>query len=143
MARIPSKDRPVIAAAIDPAPGADRVMKVAVVHLCALAAILTSASSPRAQTSFDGRWWIVVASFQNPDSNGNNVASIRRAARQVEACGVSAFNDWSWKFQGFQPGYDVVVVGGFRDKSAADRALARVLPCVPEAYVKAGRYRGE
>ena len=43
----------------------------------------------------------------------------------------------------FEEGYDVVVVGPYRTRQEADRVLARLRPCVPDAYLKRGRYLGE
>ena len=41
------------------------------------------------------------------------------------------------------PRFDVVVVGPYRTRSEAERILGRLRPCVPDAYLKRGRYLGE
>ena len=56
---------------------------------------------------------------------------------------VPTFNDFSGKFAGFADGFDVVVVGGYTSRVAAEADLARLRRCVPTAYVRRGTYAGE
>jgi hypothetical protein len=60
----------------------------------------------------------------------------------AQRCGFEIFNDFSGKFENFRPGYIVVVVGAYGSRSEA-RELTAVRHCVPDAYVKYGRYYGE
>ncbi|MEN9895278.1 MAG: hypothetical protein RIR97_1130 [Pseudomonadota bacterium] len=87
-------------------------------------------------------WWIVMAAFkENAANRDESEAQVRTAAA---ACGVEAFNDFSTKFAGFTPGLTVVVsMGAYASKTKAESALAKLKPCIPDAYVKKARYAGE
>jgi hypothetical protein len=87
-------------------------------------------------------WWVVLGSFADPYMKSDNEDKIRAIRIRVAKCGVVPFNDFSGKFIGFAPGYDVAVVGAY-SRSIAQTILARVRPCVPGAYIKHGRYAGE
>ena len=101
-----------------------------------LAAVAQAATPP-------GPYWIVAGSFANPDTTQVQDAAVRRAAADVARCGLTPFNDFSGKFIGFSAGFDVVVVGGYASRAAAEADLARLRPCVPAAYVRRGTYAGE
>lgn len=90
-----------------------------------------------------GPFWIVAGSFADPDAALVQGDAVRRAAAAVARCGLTPFNDFSGKFAGFAGGLDVVVVGGYTSRAAADADLARLRPCVPTAYVRRGTYAGE
>lgn len=92
--------------------------------------------------ALDEGLWVVAGSFRNPDYADFQTDAVRRATAAVKRCGLQPFNDFSGKF-GFAEGYDVVVVGPFRGSPQAERVLARLRPCVPDAYLKPGRYLGE
>jgi hypothetical protein len=87
-------------------------------------------------------WWVVLGSFADPDMISDNEDEIRALRIRAANCGFVPFNDFSGKFIGFNPGYDVAVVGAY-NRSVAQSVLARVRPCVPSAYIKLGRYAGE
>lgn len=91
----------------------------------------------------DGPYWIIAGSFSDPDYAEPQYEAIRLAAAAVKRCGLEPFNDFSGKFDGLREGFDVVVVGGFADREAAERALAQLQPCVPEATLRRARYLGE
>jgi hypothetical protein len=90
-----------------------------------------------------GPYWIVAGSFANPDYTQVQDAAVQRASAAVARCGLEPFNDFSGKFVGFSKGFDVVVVGGYATRAAAEADLARLRPCVPTAYIRQGRYAGE
>lgn len=121
---------------------ARKIALVATSKLVGALAIFCSTASFADQEKTESGWWIVIASFRN-DGSARNDSSIRSASRQVAPCGVVSFNDLSMKFQGFESGYDVVVVGPYPARSNADRYLEKVRACVPKAYLKAGTYLGE
>jgi hypothetical protein len=94
------------------------------------------------QDSPSAGWWIVTGSFAN-DGAARNDALIRRSSEAARRCGLTTFNDFSFKFRGLKPGYDVVVIGPYPERASARRYLARVQPCVPGAYLKEAEHLGE
>lgn len=56
---------------------------------------------------------------------------------------MEAFNDFSFKFSGFAPGYTVHVLGAYALKAEAKAVLAEAKRCVPDAYIRRGTYAGE
>ena len=88
-------------------------------------------------------WWVVLGSFADPDLSSPQEEKIARVRTQAARCGFEAFNDFSNKFLGFAPGYDVVVLGAFPSKYRAEAVLNTVKPCVPGAYIKFARHAGE
>lgn len=104
--------------------------------------LLGLAPAARAATPA-GPYWIVAGSFSDPDYTQVQYEAVRRAAAAVARCGLEAFNDFSGKFIGFSEGFDVVVVGGYKTRAAAEADLARLRPCVPTAYIRKGTYAGE
>ncbi|TXN23953.1 SPOR domain-containing protein [Methylobacterium sp. WL9] len=90
-----------------------------------------------------GPYWIVAGSFSNPDYAQVQYEAVRRASEAVKRCGFQPFNDFSGKFAGFNEGFDVVAVGGYATRAAAETDLARLRVCVPNIYVRRGRYLGE
>lgn len=96
--------------------------------------------------SADSGWWLVLGSVASPDNRftDDTLAAARRIERDARRCGLTAFWDFSSKFSGFARGYTVVVAEQpFGSRSRAERALAKIRPCVPDAYLKRGRYAGE
>ena len=93
-------------------------------------------------SALDEGLWVVAGSFRNPDNANFQTEAVARATAAVKRCGLRPFNDFSAKF-GFAEGFDVVVVGPFRGRGEAERVLSRLRPCVPDAYLKPGRYLGE
>ncbi|WP_103986199.1 hypothetical protein [Methylobacterium sp. 190mf] len=104
----------------------------------------SAVSTPRRTGGDDNEgWWVVLATGSDaPDRESNGGVQVDRAAGR---CGVRTFNDFSSKFVGFQPGYNVfVLLGspyGSREMAEANRRL--VQPCFPGAYLKRARYLGE
>lgn len=90
-----------------------------------------------------GPFWIVAGSFSNPDYTQVQEQEVARTSAAVTRCGLEPFNDFSGKFIGFKEGFDVVVVGGYTTRAAAEADLARLRPCVPTAYIRKGTYAGE
>jgi len=88
-------------------------------------------------------WWIVLGSFANPDLSATHDDEIRKLRNTAASCGTDPFNDFSNKFKGFSPGFDVVVVGAYRSRESAQSVLRRVRACVPGTYVKYGKHLGE
>ncbi len=84
----------------------------------------------------DSGWWVVLASVP-ADQN------VEETVRTLEACGLHPFNDFSSKFAGFAPGFQVVVDGAYATKSEAESVQSAASGCVPDAYVKWARYLGE
>ncbi|MCE4222395.1 SPOR domain-containing protein [Methylobacterium sp. C25] len=106
----------------------------------ALAGMLACAQA--ASVLNDG-FWLVAGSFKDPDNTNPQYAAIKQASEAVKRCGLEPFNDFSVKFEKFAEGFDVVVVGAYRTEAQARVALAKLKPCVPEPFIKAGRYLGE
>jgi hypothetical protein len=87
-------------------------------------------------------WWVIVGTFptdpwerQKKDSERMNAIALR--------CDAQLFNDFSQKFRGFSPGFNVFVVGAFDEKSEAEENLLKIKICFPDAYLKYGEYLGE
>lgn len=91
--------------------------------------------------ALESRVWIVAGSFRNQGYADFQTDAVRKASAAVERCGLRAFNDFSGKF-GFAEGYDVVVVGPYKTRREANATLIRLKSCVPDAYIKQGRYNG-
>lgn len=87
-------------------------------------------------------WWVVLGSFADPDLTSGNYKEIRSLHRAARRCNFSSFDDFSRKFTGFAPDFDVVVAGPY-SREESQSALRRIRLCVPDAYVKFGRYLGE
>ena len=104
--------------------------------------VLLMSAAAFAQQQLNEGWWVVVASV--PDSDTASMESdFERVNADVGRCGFTTFNDFSAKFTGFRPGFNVFVIGAYGRKSDAQSVLRLVRPCVPDAYVKQGRYLGE
>jgi SPOR domain len=103
--------------------------------------LFLSATGPAVAQQASG-WWVVIASF-----SAENTSAMAAEFEQVNAaaarCGLRAFNDFSAKFRGFRPGYNVFVIGPYPSHSDANNALATAKRCIPAAYVKYGEYLGE
>ena len=100
-------------------------------------------STAQAAETPPGPFWIVAGSFSNPDYTKVQTEAVQKASAAVARCGLEPFNDFSGKFIGFAEGYDVVVVGGYKTRAAAEADLKRLRPCVPTAYIRRGTYAGE
>jgi hypothetical protein len=105
-------------------------------------ALLVAAEAAQAGEELNEGWWIVAGSFRQGGADRND-ASIAKASAGLRRCGFRPFNDFSAKFAGFAPGFDVVVTGPYTERAGADAIMERVQRCVPSAYVKNARYLGE
>lgn len=114
-----------------PSPSWSTALLLSVVLVCC-------AASARAE--LNNGWWIIVGVL--PENNTNSRAS-EALHNKIGRCGFKAFNDWSWKFSGFAPGYTVYVLGAYGTKAEANSILASAKKCVPDAYIKQGTYAGE
>ena len=94
--------------------------------------------------SQDKGWWIILANFKICGSEACNSREHRaQIERQADKCHLKIFNDFSMKFSGFSPGYEVYVVDEVFTKLKARIALKNVRNCFPDAYIKYGHYSGE
>ena len=107
-----------------------------------------SAPSPKSSEAEmrEAGWWIILGSIDIGRDNNITTESGRKRGvveRAAAKCGYQAFNDYSMKFKGMASGYNVVVLGPYRSKSAAANILESVRRCVPDAYVRQTEYAGE
>lgn len=81
-------------------------------------------------------WYVMLGSFAA--SNGDlAVSSAERVKRQAaEGCNVSARTELSVKIEGFTPGYVSSFLGPYDTQKDAGADREKVLPCVPDAYIK-------
>ncbi|MCW2273098.1 hypothetical protein GJ654_03200 [Rhodoblastus acidophilus] len=85
-------------------------------------------------------WWVVLGSF-NAETDGPLAADALR--RRASRCDASVGTEYSSKMRGFRPGLVVTLTGPFPNRAAAERALDRVKPCAPDAYLKQAEEGGE
>ncbi len=104
--------------------------------------LLLCTANMSAAKDMNAGWWVILGSFptepfqrMQSDSDAVNMAADR--------CGVQAFNDFSAKFRGFKPGYNVFVLGAFPSREHANGVANTVRRCFNGAYVKYGEYLGE
>jgi hypothetical protein len=107
-----------------------------------VAAAVIGMAAPGFARQLDKGWWVVVGSF--PTEPAERMKSdFDRINAAVAPCGQKTFNDFSGKFRGFAPGFNVFVIGAFASRAEADRIALAVRKCIPGAYVKYGDYAGE
>ncbi|MBX3577983.1 MAG: SPOR domain-containing protein [Rhizobiaceae bacterium] len=106
------------------------------------AIIMTGVTALSPTVAAAAEWYVVVGSFRETSSNAMQSADALMASVN-RGCGGDIQWDYSVKFYNFQPGYLVVFSGPYGSKSRAERMLAQVRPCAPDAYVKSSRYAGE
>ena len=87
-------------------------------------------------------WWVVIGSFP-AENTAAMVTEVREVSAAAARCGLQSFNDFSSKFRGFRPGFNVFVVGPYRSRADADATATVARRCLPDAYVKYGEYLGE
>lgn len=97
------------------------------------------AISPPQPSSPKGSWYVMLGSFAA--SNGDlAVSSAERVKNQAaEECNVSARTELSAKIEGFTPGYVSSFLGPYDTQKDAAADREKVLPCVPDAYIKSTR----
>ena len=94
-------------------------------------------------------WWVVIGYFDHPPMEWDD--GVLTQGNDLEAaltdCGLSAFWDFTAKFDGFDTDGrgSVFVINTFDrlNKAAAENLLAATKPCVPDAYIKQATYFGE
>ena len=86
--------------------------------------------------ALDSGWWVVLAAVPADED-------VQETVRAMEDCGLRPFNDFSSKFAGFAPGFQVVVDGAYATRSEAESVMVTASRCVPGAYVKWAHYLGE
>jgi hypothetical protein len=84
-------------------------------------------------------WWVVLASYNVVSGQPKIVSDVRHTTGAAHKCGSSARNDLSSKFDGFRPGYVVVVVGPFAIRADAVTSQQQVNACVSGTYLKYAR----
>ena len=84
----------------------------------------------------DTGWWVVLATTPADQD-------VQPIVQDMERCGLRPFNDFSSKFAGFRPGFQVVVDGAYATRSEAESVRSRASQCAPDAYVKRAHYLGE
>lgn len=88
----------------------------------------------------DAGYWVVLGSLSIEADKSLWEKSGRAVQANARRCGIDPFDDYSDKFDGFVPGYDVFVVGPFTTKGAALAVRDDARECIPDAYVKYGDY---
>ncbi|MGQ0444950.1 MAG: hypothetical protein ACT4O2_07460, partial [Beijerinckiaceae bacterium] len=89
-------------------------------------------SLPRSQTS----WYVMLGSFNanNGDFAVSSAKSVQNKAS--EECHVSARTELTAKIEGFTPGYVSTFLGPYETQEDAVADKEKVLPCMPDAYIK-------
>ncbi|WP_141504758.1 SPOR domain-containing protein [Rhizobium sp. L9] len=93
-----------------------------------------------ATSQLDEGWWVIVGATQGSTFNDEGASRIHT---RIQRCGFKAFNDFSDKFTGFTERLTVFVLGPYPSKKEAQTVRASASRCVPDAYIKQGRYLGE
>ena len=116
------------------------LIKFAFVAATAAALALCGGLPLRAQEPMLSGWWVVVGALPLDNLETEQTQALHR---KMATCGFTAFNDISSKFVGFASGYEVYVLGAYAVKAEAAAVLVAAKRCVPDAYIKHGRYLGE
>lgn len=97
---------------------------------------LSPVISPTPPTSVTGGWYVMLGSFAA--SNGDLAfSSAERVKNQAaQKCNVSARTELSAEIEGFTPGFVSSFLGPFETQKDAAAGRDKVLPCVPDAYIK-------
>lgn len=106
------------------------------------AALVASTVAPAAARELNKGWWVIVGTFPTEPAERMQ-ADFDRVNAAAAPCGHRIFNDFSGKFRGFAPGFNVFVIGAFASRREADGVAKAVAKCFPGAYVKHGDYAGE
>jgi hypothetical protein len=81
-------------------------------------------------------WFVMLGSF-NANNGDLAVNSARRVKNKAsEECHVSARTELTAKMEGFTPGYVSAFLGPYDTQEGAAADKEKVLPCVPDAYIK-------
>jgi hypothetical protein len=103
---------------------------------CALFPSLSGAQPP------SKGWWVVIASMPANEPH-RMLDDFNYFTAAAQRCGFKSYNDFSDKFLGFRPGYNVFVVGPYPSRAGAERVRAELRSCISSSYVKYGEYLGE
>lgn len=87
-------------------------------------------------------WWVVVGTFPTEPS-ARQSADFARMQSLGARCNLMPFNDFSGKFRGFTPDYNVFVLGAYESKTTATDMLKLAQVCYPDAFIKYAEYLGE
>jgi len=101
------------------------------------AALLLPAASAAA-----GEFYVILGSF----ADASGMAAIEAGEKLMKRgrrCGFDVWTETSSKIKGFTPGYYIALTGPYPSAEAAEAVRARIMPCAPDAYVKAGAHLGE
>ena len=115
----------------------DRIGMRTIFRIAAMAFMAIAGAAPAAAAYF-----VVLGAF---DAYGGDPTfdAAERLRHRANQCGVSTWTEYTSKIKGFQPGYFAVLIGPFDRRGEADTARRTVLPCVSDAYIKAGVDLGE
>jgi hypothetical protein len=114
-----------------------------------LAALAALAALAPARAQSGNEWWVIVGYVDHPPFEWTDQVLVtgNRLSDRLAACGLTAWWDFTGKFDGFATeGRGSVIVVSTDvplTKQAASRLLTATKPCVGDAYIKAARYFGE
>ena len=81
-------------------------------------------------------WWIIVGSY--PEAATGLDEETERITAAALRCGLRPVRDQSRNYDGFAPGYSILVLDSQTDRGSAQQLLQQVRPCVRGAYIKQG-----
>jgi hypothetical protein len=81
-------------------------------------------------------WWVIVGSY--PEAATNLDEETEKIAAAVLRCGLRPVRDQSRNYDGFAPGFSILVLDSLNDRASAQQLLQQVRPCVRGAYIKQG-----
>jgi hypothetical protein len=127
------------AAAFRGYPAVRDIMRLRYAGILILAALFTGTAVAK---DLDKGWWVIVATFP-AEQTGRMQSDFDTVNAAAARCGVQTFNDFSGKFRGFAPGYNVFVLGAYPSPARAKEVADSVRGCFAGAYVKYGEHLGE
>lgn len=114
--------------------------------MCPAAAAVGIKSRRGAASDLESGWWVILGSI-DVSSDYIVTSTVLQKQQVIEAaanrCGFKAFTDFSMKFAGMAPGYNILVLGPRNERLEAEKIAQSVRRCVPDAYVKRTSYAGE
>jgi hypothetical protein len=81
-------------------------------------------------------WWVIVGSY--PEAASGLDEETEKIIAAVLRCGLRPVRDQSRNYNGFAPGYSILVLDSLTDRAGAQQLLQQVRPCVRGAYIKQG-----
>jgi hypothetical protein len=85
--------------------------------------------------------WVILGSY--PEAATRLEEQMAQIMKAAERCGVRPFRDQSSNYEGFAPGYMILILAAQSERANSQHLLQQVRPCVRDAYVKHGRRLGE